>query len=168
MLPHTWGLPVPITGRYFHSVDAPATAQNRFRCPRQNTVAMQGDCPGTRRLFPGLTAEKELCPGAGKTGVQDLAHRESAMSECLALLTVGHHTWHSRITSFKAFSLSMFFSFTAMARRTALSPASSDTNATRFFAKTWMRGWGRRGRRQGHDYTKPHLFLFVKTCCGDL
>lgn len=130
-------------------MDAPAAAQNRFQYPRQNTVAMQGDCPGTRRLFPASRANgrEGALSWCWKDRFQDLAHRESAMLERLALLTAGHHTWHSRITSFKAFSLSMFFSFTAMARRTALSPASSDTNATRFFAKTWMRGWGRRERR---------------------
>ena len=39
-------------------------------------------------------------------------------------LPQGHHTWHVRITSFRAVTPSMLLSFTAKARRTALFPAS--------------------------------------------
>lgn len=52
-----------------------------------------------------------------------------------------HHTWQLRITSRRACIPSMVLSFKAMARRTGLFPASWDTNATRFLAQTWTRGW---------------------------
>lgn len=64
------------------------------------------------------------------------------------LLPPGHHTWHTRITSFKTFTHSMFLLFMAIAGRTTLFLPSWDTNATSFFAETWMRGssWLRRRR----------------------
>lgn len=52
-----------------------------------------------------------------------------------------HHTWQLRITSRRACIPSTVLSFKAMARRTGLFPASWDTNATRFLAQTWTRGW---------------------------
>lgn len=58
-----------------------------------------------------------------------------------------HHTWQLRITSRRACIPSMVLSFKAMARRTGLFPASCDTNATRFLAQTWTRGWKAKGYR---------------------